>query len=182
MAALLTLSEQNTIKAISPNWANAVKITGGVKNFDQLQKEVENGKYKKLIGSAFLLDIQTNPTATDNVALLNGSTFSDCHNQKVKFEGIKYQLAFMNYAKYVGISDQADTFTGMVRQNRTETSPLSEGAVKREQRDAEEIAQSDFDLMVQFIIKNSSKYPLFHCNNKQSVFVPKLTTIRKTYR
>ena len=39
--ALLTISEQQGIKPISPNWASFIKITGGRNNFVQLQEEVE---------------------------------------------------------------------------------------------------------------------------------------------
>lgn len=180
--ALLTISEQNTIKAISQNWANKVKVGSGVKNFEQLENEIENVKYKKMIGAALLYDIQQNPTAPEYLNLLNGSTFLNCHNNPVEFKGIKYQLAYMLYAKYVGVSDQEDTFTGMIRQNRTESTPLSEGAIKREQRDAEEAAQTDFELMQEFIIKNISLYPKYEYRKQSNNFVPKLTTIRKTVK
>lgn len=179
--ALLTLIQQNSIKPISQNWANQVKVSGGSTNFVQLQKEIENVKYKKMIGAAILLDIQTNPATAPNAVLLAGATFEDCDGNDIKFEGILYQLAYLNYAKYVGISDHADTFTGMVRQNRTETTFLSEGAIKREQHDAEEAAQTDFEIMRQYIIKNIDSYPLWNTGKTSKISTPKWTTHRKTY-
>jgi hypothetical protein len=179
--ALLTITQQNSIKPISPNWADFVKVGSGKKNFEQLQEEVENKEMRKLLGPAFLYDIQQNPTDAKYVNLLDGDTYTDCNGNTVEFQGIRFQLGFMNYSKYVGISNLADTFTGMVTQNRTETTPASEGAVKREQLDAREIALQDFELMEGYLNENDDIYTLWKCTNKKRIYTPKLTTFRKTY-
>jgi hypothetical protein len=179
--ALLTLSQQNNDKPISPNWANQIKVIGGKTNFAQLQEEVENKELRKLLGPALLLDIQTNPGTAANTILLDGTTFQDCDGNNVKFEGIRFQLSFMNYSKYVGISDIADTFTGMQIQNRAETTPISDGAKLREKLDAREIALQDFEIMKLYLNDNTSTYPLWNCTNTKRIYNPKLTTIRKTY-
>ena len=179
--ALLTLVQQNLYKPISQNWANHTKISGGYTNFEQLQAEVENTDLKKLIGPAFLYAIQQTPTDVNYVKLLDGIDFEDCDGNTIEFKGIRYQLAFINYSRYVGKSDQADTFTGMVRQNRSETSPLSEGAIKRERHDAESIAMQDFEIMKQYLNDNTDVYTLWCAENTKKIFTPKLTTIRKTY-
>lgn len=179
--ALLTLTQQNNFKPISSNWSNQNKTTGGKSNFEQLQYEVENKELKKLLSPAFLLDIQTNPTTAANLLLLNGTTFEDCNGNDIQFEGIRFQLAYMNYSKYVGISSNADTFTGMVRQNRAETTPISEGSLKREQLDAREIALQDFEIMKLFLNENYADYPLWLFSSTKRIYTPKLTTFRKTY-
>lgn len=179
--ALLTLTQQNNVKPISTNWANQRKATGGKTNFSQLQEEVENKELKGLLGPAFLLDIQANPTTSANLLLLDGTTFEDCDGNDIKFEGIRFQLSYMNYSKYVGISSIADTFTGMMQQNRTETTPISEGAVKREKQDAREIALQDFEIMKLYLNDNEDTYLLWKCTNTKKIYTPKLMTIRKTY-
>ena len=179
--ALLTLTQQNNVKSISPNWANKVKITGGETNFVTLQREVENKELKQLLGPAFLLDIQLNPTGVGNVLLLDGETFEDPEGNDIKFEGIRFQLAYMNYSKYVRISPNADTYTGMVRQNRSETTFLSEGATKGEQQDARELALQDFEVMKIYLNDNTDLYPLWKCARSKKIYTPRLTTIRKTF-
>jgi len=179
--ALLTLTQQNSIKPLNPNWCAERKINGGKTNFEQLQSEVENKELRGLLGNALLYDIQQNPETTLNTKLLNGTTFEDCDGNTIEFEGIRFQLAYMNYSKYTGISKIADTFTGMMVQNRTETSQISEGAVKREQIDAREIALQDFELMKQYLNENHTDYPLWQCSDTKRIFTPKLTTFRKTY-
>ena len=179
--ALLTLVQQQANKFISENWANSIKVVGGTTNFEQLQKEVEDQDLRKLLGAAFLYDIQQNPTDAKYISLLDGDIFQDCNDNTVQFKGIRYQLSFMNYGDYVSISSHADTFTGMVQQNRTETTPLSEGAIKREQGRAREIAMTDFNVMKIFLNDNPDTYPLWNCTSKKTIYAPRLTTIRKTF-
>lgn len=179
--ALLTLADQNLIKPISGNWANASKIAGGVTNFAQLQKEVEDNDMRELLGAALLLDIQTNPATAENLLLLDGTTFENCKGETVKFEGIKFQLAYMNWSKYVFESRISDTFTGMVKKNRTESEDLSQGDLKKTQLDARKIALNDFEIMVVFLNDNSTDYPLWACANKKTPYTPKIRTVRKTY-
>jgi hypothetical protein len=179
--SLLTVQQQNNIKPLSPNWINNRKAAGGKTNFEQLQEEVENKELRKLLGPALLYDIQQNPTDAKYVLLLDGDTYEDCNGNTVSFEGIRFQLSYMNYSKYVGISNIADTFTGMVVQNRAETTAVSEGGIKREQLDAREIALQDFELMEGYLNENDDTYTLWNCTNTKRVYTPKLTTFRKTY-
>lgn len=179
--ALLTLIQQNNIKPLSSNWCNTAKITGGKTNFELLQEEVENKELRILLGPALLLNIQLNPTDTNYLKLLDGETFEDCDGNDIKFEGIRYQLSYMNYSKYIGISHQADTFTGMVQQARPETTPISEGSIKRDKQDAREIALQDFEIMKQYLNDNDDIFTLWECGTTKQIYTPKLTTIRKTY-
>jgi hypothetical protein len=178
---LLTLTEQNNNKPLSSNWCNQRKITGGKTNFEQLQEEVEVKELRKLLGNAFLYDIQQNPTTPENQKLLNGTDFTDSEGNTIEFKGIKFQLSYMNYSKYIGISANADTFTGMQYQNRTETTKADPGIIKIEQLDAREIALYDFEVMEKFLNENDTDYPLWECTNKTRVYTPKMTTFRKTY-
>jgi hypothetical protein len=179
--ALLTLTQQNNIKPLSPNWCKAPKVAGGKTNFEQLQEEVENKELRKLLGAALLYDIQQNPIDAKYVNLLDGDTYQDCDGNTIEFQGIRFQLSYMNYSKYVGVSNLADTFTGFQVQNRNETTAASDGAKIREQLDAREIALQDFELMEGYLNENDDIYTLWKCTNTKRIYNPKLTTFRKTY-
>ena len=177
---LISLLEQQAIKPISPNWANHVKVSGGVTNFVQLATEVEVKEFRILLGIDFYSDLITNQVETRYVNLIEGTSFVNCRNNTVSFNGLKYILAFMNYSKYVGESFVSDTFTGMVRKNRDESESLSTGDIKRLQLDAREIALQDFELIKEFLDKNNTIYPLWNYHYSKKAYIPKFTGIKKT--
>lgn len=179
--ALLTLSQQQQIKSIRTNWANERKAQVNGTNFEQLQKEVEENELLKLLGNAFLLDVQTNPTNPDYIILLDGATFEDCNGNTTRFRGIRYQLGYLNYAQYLLESGLTDSYTGFVQKNRQETQNAPQGALKNQQQRFREFALNDFELMKDYLNQNSATYPLWNCTNKK-IFSPKITTIRKTRR
>ena len=179
---LLTLIQQQTIKPISANWANQAKVNGGVSNFVQLEIEVEQNEMSKLLGMALLLDIQTNPTDAKYVDLLDGKTFENCLDQTVKFYGIRYQIAYMNFSEYIPTSQIADTFTGMVQKNRNETQPISQGTIKQQQARVREIALTDFEVMKVFLNENTDIYPLWNNGKTKKIYKPNFTTVKKTIR
>jgi len=178
--ALLTLTQQNSIKPISQNWANHIKIAGGVTNFKLLQTEVENKELKNLLGNALLYDIQQNTTDPGYVKLLDGTTFLDCDDNTIEFQGIRFQLAYMNWSKYVGESHLSDTFTGMVQKSRNESTALSSGDIKRTQLDAREIALQDFEIMKLYLNDNETIYPLWITGKTKKIYTPKFTGIKRT--
>jgi len=178
--ALLTLTQQQQHKPISPNWANYVKFAGGKTNFEQLQSEVEESELKRLLGAAFLLDIQTNPTDAIYVDLLDGKIFENASGNNLKFNGLRYMLAFMNWSKHVSESHVADTFGGMVQKNRQESTPLTSGDIKRLQNDAREIALQDFEIMKIYLNDNATIYPLWNCTTKRKLYTPKITGVKRT--
>jgi hypothetical protein len=180
--ALITLAEQNLIKPISQNWAIRGKETGGVTNFDQLATEVENLELRKLLGNALLYDIQQNPAEVRNDILLNGTTFEDCNGDTIEFKGIKFQLSYMNYSKYIRISKLSDTYTGFVKKTRPQSEDLEIGELKNEQKDAQEIALSDFEIMKQYLNDNDDVYTLWNCANTRKIYTPKIITVRKTIK
>lgn len=180
--ALITLTQQNQIKPISQNWANTTKVSGGITNFVQMQKEVEGLELKELLGASFLLDIQTNPTDAKYTRLLDGYTFENYNGNNVRFEGIVYQLAYMNYSKYVRISGIADTMIGMARKTRDESTDLSEPDKRNEQNDARRIAMQDFEIMKLYLDENTDTYELWQCTNRKNIYTPKLSTFRKTIK
>jgi len=177
---LISLLEQQAIKPISPNWANHIKVTGGVTNFVQLATEVEVKEFRILLGIDFYSDLIANQAETRYVNLIEGTSFVNYRNNTVSFNGLKYILAFMNFSKYVGESFVSDTFTGMVRKNRDESESLSTGDIKRLQLDAREIALQDFELIKEFLDKNNTIYPLWNYTYSKKAYIPKFTGIRKT--
>ena len=178
--ALLTLIQQQAIKIISQNWANASKVTGGKTNYDQLAEEVENKELRNLLGVALFQDVQTNPTKAENVVLLNGGSYEDENQNTITFKGLRYVLAYFNWSKYVAESFVSDTFTGMVKKQRNDSESLSSGDIKRLQVDAREIALQEWELIRNFLNENESDYPLWNCDIKRKTFTPRFTGIKRT--
>ena len=167
--ALLTYSQQQAIKPISAN--NQSK-------FAQMETEVENSKFRDLLGLPLLQDLQNNPDSTENKLLLEGDTFVNCQGFEVKHKGLYYVLAFLVYEKYVGESFVADTFTGMVQKVRQDSEQLHEGSIKRLQNNAMAIALSEFELIKEYLISKNNEFFCF-CK-KRSVTTPTFGSVRKT--
>lgn len=180
--ALLTLAQQQAIKEIRTNWADSKKVSSSRTNFEVLQEEVENNEMSKLLGSAFLYDIQQNPTESKYIELLDGKEFTDCDGNTNRFKGIRYQLGYFNYAEYLPESTYSDTYTGLVEKRRNETQTVSPGVMKNQQQRWRELSLNDFALMKQFLDENYETYPLWNCTKKRKPFQPKIQTLRKTYK
>lgn len=171
MALLLTYLQQQAIKKISVN--NASK-------YDQLATEVEENELRKLLGVALLQDLQDNPTATDNVTLLDGGTFTYCDTE-LRFKGVRYILAYLNYSRYIGESFVNDTFTGMVQKNRPDSGLVSEGTMKRLQNENREIALAEWELTRAYLNVEYTKYPLWNSGKTKKPFTPRIFGVRNTY-
>lgn len=182
MATLLSLVQQQQIKPISPNWAEASKSINGVTNYEQLAIEVEESDLQELLGVALLQDLQTNPTDAKYVTLLDGGTFEDCECNIIKFKGLRYVLAYMNYSQYVTESFGADTFTGFVKKERNEASSLSSSERKEIKQNVRLKAMVQWDLCKKFLNDNKEDYPLWNIIKSKVPYRPKVYGVRKTIR
>lgn len=182
MAPLLSLEQQQAIKPVTPNWAKSVKSIGGITNYDQLALEVEENDLQKLLGAALLQHLQDNPTSTENAVLLNGGTFEDCNGNTIKFKGLRYVLAYMNYSQQIYESDIADTYTGFAKKNRNEADNLTFGEKKQYALNAREKAMIQWELAKQFLNDNRADYPLWYCGQSRQPYRPRLTGVRKTVK
>lgn len=182
MAPLLSLAQQQAIKPISPNWANTIKSVGGVSNYDQLALEVEDNDLQQLLGAALLQDIQDNPTEARNVILLDGGSFEDCNGDTIKFKGLRYVLAYMNFSQQIMESDIADTFTGFVKKNRNEADSLGFSEKKQSMISTREKAMTQWNLTKQYLNENTELYPLWYCSQSRKPYRPKITGLRKTVK
>jgi hypothetical protein len=178
--ALLTLAQQNQIKEIRTNWANTAKVMGGATNFERLQDEIENLEMRKLLGAAFLLDIQKNPGNYTN--LLDGLEFKDCNDDTIEFKGIRFQLAYMNHAQYLTDSGNEETYTGLIEKARNESTKAPTGTLKNTAQRSKEIALEDFNLMKIYLDDNAENFPLWHCNTSTNLYKPKISFLKKTHR
>lgn len=169
--SLLTYIQQQAIKPISAN--NESK-------YAQIASEVEEVELRDLLGVALLQDVQDNPTSTYNLLLLDGSTFKDCNGNTVKQKGLRYVLAYFNYARYVGNSVINDTFTGIVQKSREESETVSEGTTKRLMLENRKIAMREWELIKDYLDENSDNFPLWNCSGDKQPFNPKFTFLRKT--
>jgi len=178
---LLTIAQQQAIKAISSNWAATAKVTGGTTNFVQVETEVEENELKDLLGVALLQDIQDNPTEANNVLLLDGSTFTDCNDNDIKTKGLRYVIAYMVHSQSVLESKIGDTFSGYVNKNRQETTDINKGQTKALQLRSRELALQEFELLKQYLNENSTTYPLWICGVSKKPYTPRFMGVKKTY-
>jgi hypothetical protein len=171
MSNLITYSQQQLIKAISAN--NQAK-------YDQLAAEAETVELQKLLGVAFLQDVQNNPLTAPNVALLDGASFVDREGNTIEHKGLRFILAYLIYSEYVGTSYINDTFTGFVKKNRTESESISAGEVRRLQERNRNIALAAWEVTKQFLDINKADYPLWDCRIRKKLFTPKMYGVRTT--
>jgi len=171
--SLLTILQQQAIKTISPNWAKTVKQLTGTTNYDQLAEEVERKQLRKLLGITLYQDVSKNPATPQNVVLLDGGDYEDCNGNTIYFEGLRYVLAYMNYSQYIGESFVSDSFAGMVKKDRQESTALNANERRELKSDAQELALSEWGLVEAFLNKNKDTYTLWNCANTQQIYPPR---------
>ena len=101
--ALWTLADQQRIKPLDKN-------NTGV--FEQLQREVEATDVVRYVGSYFYQELRRNPTAY--ATLMAGGTYTASDGYEYAFDGLKYVLCYLLYARYIRSSFAKDTPSGFV--------------------------------------------------------------------
>lgn len=170
---LLNFSKQLEIKPMSQNNQD---------RFNQIGAEVESLELDKLLGSAFYQAVSTTPTNYTN--LLDGCSFVDDNGNTITHKGLRYVIAYLNYAKYVGESYVHDTYSGFVQKTRPDSERISTGDIKRLQQENREIAFNAFEL-IRMYLNNANKldptaYPLWNCNSDKKTYKPVFYGIKKT--
>jgi len=150
MTPLLTISEQQAIKAISAN------NTG---KFDDLLAETVIKDIKPLLGFDFYQDLIQNPTSTENALLLSGGTYM-YNGVTYSFEGLKTVIAYFLFANYV-MSNLVDTFTGFVTKNNEDSQAASSGDKKNLRDMNREIAMQHWDDCKAFIASSTVSFPYY---------------------
>lgn len=170
---ILPFESQQLIKPMSLN--NEDK-------YNQIAREVESLELDKLLGYAFYQDVSANQE--DYSDLLNGSQFMDKQNNLVYHKGLRYVLAYLNYAKYIGESYVVDTFTGFVQKTRPDSERISTGDIKRLQQENREIGFNAFELIRMFLNKsnenNPKLYPLWNNTSDKKIYKPRFYGVKKT--
>lgn len=169
MSLLLKLSEQQTIRPFSTN---------NEKDYNQLATEVESLELDKLLGYAFYQAVSAAPLSYAD--LLNGCSFVDCDGNTVSHRGLKYVLAYLNYAKYIGESYVKDTYSGFVQKTRPDSERISSGDIKRLQLENREIAFNAFELIRTYLNKNNETYPLWNTTSDKRTYRPNFYGIKNT--
>jgi hypothetical protein len=150
--------------------------------YNQIAREVESLELDKLLGYAFYQDVSSNQA--NYTGLLNGSQFTDNANNLVYHKGLRYVIAYLNYAKYIGESYVNDTFTGFVQKTRQDSERISSGDIKRLQQENREIAFNAFELIRMFLNKSNQTtpkiYPLWNNTSDKNIYKPIFYGIKKT--
>ena len=153
MALLITYTDQQTIKPISPNFPE--------QRFKQMVYEVQVNDLQKLLGFDFYQDIIQNPATTWNAALLNGGTYT-YNSVTYIYSGLKYVLAYFLYAQYIKHSSTKDTFGGFVHKQFEDSREINKGEQSNIHNDFRKIAFKYWDECVCFIKANSENFPYFY--------------------
>ena len=167
--ALLTYAQQQQIKPIAAN---------NQRTYSQIEIDAENLYLAKILGVVFAQKVQESPE--DYEDLLDGSEFVYC-NETIKHKGLRFVLAHYVFSEYAKVSDIADTFTGMVQQNRTETTHLSSNRINSIISSSLSIADQALEVVKLYLNTNSDLYPFWNCNKTtHKAHTPKLVGIRNT--
>ena len=173
MEAILSIAQQQANKKISEKNSD---------RFNQLREECIYKELTEMLGASLINSIIANPTETRFVDILEAKEFEGLDGYNRKHAGLRNILSYLIYARYIGESDVNDTFTGLVRKNRTESESLSDGRIRLLQNDARDIAVSKFALVKEYLTINSTIYPEWKCGVDRKQFKPNFTTLRKTIR
>ncbi len=153
--------------------------------WNPLFQEVENYYLPKLLGRGFAYDVQKTPA--NYTDLLDGVEFTDCNDEIIKFQGIKYILVFFAFAQYVGESPIVDTFTGLVGKNRDDARTATQGQESTLKQTNRKYAESERMIMEEYLnqanLADSDTYPLWKCttqNKSGTIYAPKFHSIKRT--
>lgn len=172
MSLLCSFANQQQYKPISYNFDRL--------KYEQIAAEVESYELLQLLSLEMYQDLVNNPTTEANAALLNGSSFENSNGNTVNHKGLRYVLAYFNYSKYVGESFITDSYTGMVQQNRPETTFISEGRLKIIQENCRKIALTAWETIREFLDLNYTNYPYWYYTDEKKVYAPKFGSVKKT--
>jgi hypothetical protein len=171
MALLLSYAQQQAVKPITAN--NASK-------YDQFAAEVESLEIDKLLGPAFYQALVADPTNAEYVKILDAYQFTRADETTITHKGLRYVIAYLNYAKYIGESFVVDTFTGFVQKVRPDSERISSGDIKRLQQENKEIAFNAFALIREFIELNLDTYTLWTSVSDKKVSRPNFYGVKNT--
>jgi hypothetical protein len=176
MTLLLTWLQQIAIKPLGGlNSANGVAQA----KYNMLAAEVESYELDNLLGSLFYQTISTTPV--NYTDLLDGSTFVNCTGETITHKGLRYVIAYLNYAKWIGESFLNDTATGVTQKIRPDSEKVSAGELRKLQNEYREIAFNAFKLTQQYIETTSDFDELWKKGTSKRVNRTKITGVRKTY-
>ena len=170
---LLTFDQQKAIKPIGGlNSSNSVAQA----KYEQLAAEVESLEIDQLLGSKLYQLISANPEIYAD--LLDGSTFEDCQGDNVTHKGLRYVIAYLNYAKWVGESYLNDTWTGITQKTRPDSERISSGDIKRIKQEMREIAFNAFTLVKNYIEQNPEFTDYWNVTKSRRIKLPQFNGIK----
>lgn len=168
---IVTFTQQQAIKKIGGlNSSNSVAQA----KYDQLANEVESLDVDKLLGSKMYQAISDDLASYED--LLDGSTFEDCNGEEIKHRGLRYVIAYLNYAKWIGESYVNDTWTGVSQKTRPDSERLTSGDIKRLQQENRQIGFNAYVLVEQYIKQDEELCDLYTKTSKRTK-TPKFTGI-----
>lgn len=171
MNLILSYFDQQAIKKLSIDASSREK-------YEAMAGEVQSYELSKLLGFTFYQKIEQNISSFTD--LISGCTFMDKANNVLVHKGLKYVLAYMNYAKWAGESSFNDTYTGFVKKQRQDSENLSKGEINQIQNEARQIGFNEFELIRMYLDLNKETYPLWSPFKSKKTNQPKFYGVKKT--
>lgn len=165
---ILSFVEQQAIKPIDKNSAS---------RYSAIANDVEVYDIDLLLGNALYQDVVKNPQNYES--LLNAAEFESCDGLTLKHKGLKFVIAYLNYAKYVSESHIADTFSGLRQKANPDSETISKGDIERLYKQNRDIAFHAFELIKEYLDRNQSIYSLWKKNNTKKSEKFNFYTLRK---
>lgn len=165
---IVTLEIQNTIKPIACD---------DEAKFLQLSSEVQYYEIRRMLGVPFYNDMLANVATDKYVKLINGDDWQVSGNM-YSHAGLKKVIAYINYSKWVYLSELIESYTGVVMQRNDYANKANEGYIKRLSDEAFQIAMDEWQLIKQYLSYKNDVYPLFYCNSNTTK-KPIITNIRR---
>ena len=166
---LLSYEQQQNIRPISSN--NSAKYT-------QLASEVQEYEIEKLLGPKFYQEVSSDPDSFTEI--LDEYEFIRQNGSLIKHKGLRYVIAYLNFAKYIGESYIVDTFSGFRQKILQDSQPISSGEIKRLQQENREIAFNAFNLIREYLNLNRKIYPNWDRTSDKKVRESNFYSVKRT--
>ena len=140
----------------------------------QFIAEVEQLDIKRLLGDEFYVAINADKSSYTDILEPKSYSYG---GYNYSHKGLYYVIAYLVHARYVTEGDQKDTYTGYVIKNNDFSENLSYAAKKNIAKDMREVGFSYWNEIKDFIIRNSSDYPLFECDKNRKRRISRISRL-----
>jgi len=156
---LITITDIQEFKPLSKN-------TDTDKTVNPFILEAQEFDIRPILSDAFyselITQIKSGSPSAEYDELFNGSIYSDGGIDKTN-PGLKSVLVYYSYSRYLNRANTNSTAFGMVQKNNPDSTPISDKRLASLISQSESGAKAYENRVIDFLICNSNKYPLYEC-------------------